>query len=71
MLTVEPAPEVLEPLTGILYESNFIVLTKARFNTKPILMNKVKTAIEELHKLLESDMKRASLEKRIGKIIMK
>jgi len=71
MLGVEPAPEVLEPLTKILDESNFIVLTKARFHTKPIPVNEVRAAVEDLHKLLESDIKGVSLEKEIGKILVK
>jgi len=71
MLGVEPAPEVLESLTKILDESNFIVLTKARFHTKPIPVNEVRAAVEDLHKLLESDIKGVSLEKEIGKILVK
>ena len=57
MLGVESAPEVLEPLTKILDESNFIVLTKATFHTKPIPVDEVRASVEELHKLLESDIK--------------
>ena len=56
MLCLEPAPEVLEPLTKMLNECNFIVFMKARFRTKLILMNKDKTAIKELQKLLKSDI---------------
>jgi len=71
MLGVEPVPEVLEPLTKILDECNFIVFTKARFHTKPIPVDEIRAAVEELHKLLGSDIKGVSLEKEIGKILVK
>jgi len=69
MLGAKPAPEILEPLTKILDESNFIVFTRIKLHAKPITIGKAKAIVEELQKLLTSDISGADLDRRIRKIL--